>query len=572
MRHVVRALATHHEVDVLVVREPEQAHVERLGGARVLRVPVVEEGLRERVESFRRALRRQIEGAEYDVVHFRDGWSGSLVLEMREQHGYQTVYDAARAPLAEPPLMDLALSSEQTRNEEACLMQADHVLVPTELAQAHVLRLRSKGVHVVPPGVDVDLFDWAEPSPGPPTVLYAGAVEAGRGLRVLFRAMAAVAEVTEARLVIAGRITSATAASLASDAADLGLQDRLELRGEVAHEAMPELIAEATVCIAPAAVEVSAQPMALFPTKILEFMACRRAVIAPRRGSAGMLIEHGVTGLLFQPGDVADLAHKLVSLLHDTEGRQRMADAGYGLVRERHTASAVRRAVRQAYAAMQIHDTRPHHALGAEPAQVAQAAPETTPGAPGLGAQAGTGVDASRAAMDAVLAELDEAERTDQLSVPYPGLPPGSADATEVELMQLQPRSAPAPSPMRDTMPDPGPASSRAVSSVDTFQMPALGLPWGPGAPSGPAASPVPIAVPSAVPRAGRGSGPTPVQTPVQPLGPAQDEQASRDYRSVSGEVEVRAPGPGQTEPDPDEGEAFTAVSVLLGSSKDAGD
>ena len=111
MRHVVRALATHHEVDVLVVREPEQAHVERLGAARILRVPVADEGPRERLESFRRALRRQLEGADYDVVHFRDGWSGSLVLEMREQQGYQTVYDATRAPLAEPPLMDLALSA-----------------------------------------------------------------------------------------------------------------------------------------------------------------------------------------------------------------------------------------------------------------------------------------------------------------------------------------------------------------------------------------------------------------------------------------------------------------------------
>jgi glycosyltransferase involved in cell wall biosynthesis len=536
MRHVVRALAPHHEVDVLVVREPEQAHVERLGSARLLRVPIVEEGLRERVASFRRALRRQVDGADYDVVHFRDGWSGNLVLELREQHGYQTVYDATRAPLAEPPLMDLALSAELTRSEEACLTQADHVLVPTELAQAHVLRLRSKGVYVVPPGVDVDLFDWAEPPPGPPTVLYAGAVEAGRGLRVLLRAMALVAERSDARLVIAGRITNATATSLAGSAAELGLQDRVELRGEVAHEAMPELIAEATVCIAPSAVEVSAQPMALFPTKILEFMACRRAVIAPRRGSAGMLIEHGVSGLLFQPGDVADLAHKILSLLHDPDARRRLAEVGYELVRQRHTASAVRRAVRQAYADMQIRDTRPHRALTEEPEEsAAQVAAE--------------GMAAGIAAMEAALADLGEAERTDQIAVPYPGLPPSGGDVTEVELMQLQPRGEAerVRSPMRDTIPDPGPASKRHSSSLDTFEMPALAS-LGPAAASGAATL---------------GPGPPPG---------ALAEQASRDYRSVSGEVDVRAPAPGWIEPDRDEADSFTAVSVLLGSSKDAGD
>lgn len=540
MRHVVRALAAHHEVDVLVVREPEQAHVERMGSARLLRVPVVEEGLRERVESFRRALRRQVDGADYDVVHFRDAWSGSLVLELREQEGYQTVYDATRAPLAEPPLMDLALSAELTRGEEACLLQADHVLVPTTLAQEHVLRMRSKGVHVVPPGVDIDLFDWAEPPPGPPTVLYAGAVEAGRGLRVLLRAMTLVAERSEARLVIAGRISNATATSLASSAAELGLEDRVELRGEVAHEDMPELIAQAMVCIAPSAVEVSAQPMALFPTKILEFMACRRAVIAPRRGSAGMLIEHGVSGLLFQPGDVADLAHKILSLLHDPDTRRRMAEIGYKLVRERHTASAVRRALRQAYADMQIRDTRPHRALTEEPADAAEAADAA-------GQVDAASMEAGIAAMEAALADLGEAERTDQLSVPYPGLPPGTGDATEVELMQLQPRGGRLP--MRDTIPDPGPASNRHTSSLDTFEMPALALP--------PAAG----AVAAAAPRSGAGSGPS-----------ALSEQASRDYRTVAGEVEVRAPAPGQTEPELDGEESFTAVSVLLGSSKDASD
>jgi hypothetical protein len=156
-------------------------------------------------------------------------------------------------------------------------------------------------------------------------------------------------------------------------------------------------------------------------------------------------------------------------------------------------------------------------------------------------------MEAGIAAMEAALADLNEAERTDQLEVPYPGLPPSGGDATEVELMQLQPRgeAEPVRSPMRDTIPDPGPASKRHSSSLDTFEMPALG-------PPGPAA-----ASDAATP------GPAPS---------AEAEQASRDYRSVSGEVEVRAAASGQTEPDPDEADSFTAVSVLLGSSKDAVD
>jgi glycosyltransferase involved in cell wall biosynthesis len=572
MRHVLRALSRYHEVDVLAVREPDQAHLERMGTARILRVPLAEEGLRPRVEGFRRALRRQIEGADYDVVHFRDGWSGSVVLEMRAQHGYQTVFDATRAPVAEPPLMDLALSAELGRSEETCLAQADHVLVPSTLARDHVLRRRSQGVHIVPVGVDVDLFDWDELPPGPPMLLYAGAVEAGRGLRGLLRAMATVAQRSDATLVIAGRSAPAPARSLVDAAAGLGLADRVELRGEVAHEAMPELIAQATVCVAPSAAELIAQPMAVVPTKILEYMACRRAVVAPRRGTVATVMEHDVSGALFQPGDPTDLAHKLLALLHDPEARERLAGTGYHLVREYYTASAMRRALRRAYAAMQLRDTRPHHALMEFSGEMA-----------GEGSGAASGRAAGPAAAD-----NSEAERTDQIPVPFPGLPalgpegeagalaragqagalaqagePG--DATDIDLAQLLPADR-ARTATRDTVPDfgvardlgavsgvgaapdgeaapdGGAASGRRISSWDTFEMPVL------QAPSRPAAA------------------------ARRPRAAASGRGDDRDYRTVSGEVEVRAPTPRPGAIDLDEEESFKAASVLLGGSKDKGE
>ena len=42
LRHVIRALTPHHSVDLLVVREGDQAYVERQGSVRVLRVPTHE--------------------------------------------------------------------------------------------------------------------------------------------------------------------------------------------------------------------------------------------------------------------------------------------------------------------------------------------------------------------------------------------------------------------------------------------------------------------------------------------------------------------------------------------------
>jgi glycosyltransferase involved in cell wall biosynthesis len=349
MRHVLHALSQHHKVDVLVLRHHDQAYVERQGSARLLRVPVSDDHPRAQVEAFRRALRRQLEGSEYDIVHVRDGWSGIPVLEMRPQLEYSVVFDAARAPLAESPIIDMDLGAELVRAEQACLASADLILAATEAARSVVDRDRQEHVHVVPPGVDVNLFDWDEPDPGPPLILYAGSLEPGRGVRVLLRAMAYVVRQVDARLILAGAMTEDFRASLEGAIVDMGLAGRVDLPGEINHTRMPALIARATVCVAPSAPETRTQPMALYPTKLLEYMACRRAVIAPRRGTTAMLMRSGTHGLLFNPGDPVDLSRNILMLLGDAETRVRLAEGGYQLVRQNHAASATRRSLCKAY-------------------------------------------------------------------------------------------------------------------------------------------------------------------------------------------------------------------------------
>ncbi len=351
MRHIVRALARRHSVDVLVVRHGEQAYVERQGNARILRVPITEEGLRAQVEAFRRALRRQLDGADYDIVHFRDGWTGAAIMEMRERLEYATVFDATRAPIAEPRMMDLELGAEISQYEEACLADADLVLVPHKAAHKYVVQShgRAERVFIVPPGVDVDQFDWDDLPEGKPKVLYCGSIAPGRGVRVLLRAMVYVNQQTEASLILAGHIAPKFQGALQHAISELGLDGRVEMVGELEHYDIPGLIASATVCVAPVAAESRSQPMALFPTKLLEYMACQRPVVAPLRGTAANLIKDGTHGLLFNPADPAHLSLKILKLLGDEDASRRMATAGYRLVRRAHTAAATRRGLRKAY-------------------------------------------------------------------------------------------------------------------------------------------------------------------------------------------------------------------------------
>ena len=84
LRHVVRALAEH-TVDLLVLRDGDQPYVERQGSGRLLRVPTHDADRRGQILAYQRALRRQLDGADYDVVHCRDAWAVAPVLEAAER-------------------------------------------------------------------------------------------------------------------------------------------------------------------------------------------------------------------------------------------------------------------------------------------------------------------------------------------------------------------------------------------------------------------------------------------------------------------------------------------------------
>jgi glycosyltransferase involved in cell wall biosynthesis len=353
LRHVIRSLTPLHSVDLLVVREGDQAYVERQGSVRVLRVPTQEADQRSQIQAFQRALKRQLDGADYDVVHCRDSWSAVTVLESRERLGYAVVYDLSRSPLGETT-GEPELDAQYARDEEACLAAADLVLAPTPSA-VKALQSRGKPDRVVlsPPGVDIDRFDWeASPTGGPPRILYVGTIDPGRGVRVLVRAMAAVVKEIDARLVLAGAMAPRFEQPLRESIRELGLADKVEIVAPVDHDQVPALIASATVCIVPAASDLTPSPTVVFPTKILEYMACRRAIVAPRRETLAHVVENNREALLFEAGDPIDLARKVLRLVGEPLLRERIAQNAYERVRRDFTASATRRALRTAYTAL----------------------------------------------------------------------------------------------------------------------------------------------------------------------------------------------------------------------------
>jgi glycosyltransferase involved in cell wall biosynthesis len=161
--------------------------------------------------------------------------------------------------------------------------------------------------------------------------------------------VAALAEVRDAELHVAGgpdqRALEADpeAARLRRLATELGVEDRLVLRGRVDRAAMPPLLrsADAVVC-AP-----WYEPFGIVP---LEAMACGTPVVATAVGGQIDSVVDGVTGVHVPPRDPPALAEALRELLDHPERRRDLGAAGVRRARERFAHDRVAAATRDVYA------------------------------------------------------------------------------------------------------------------------------------------------------------------------------------------------------------------------------
>ena len=114
------------------------------------------------------------------------------------------------------------------------------------------------------------------------------------------------------------------------DALDLarerGVDDRVEALGE--QDAVTPLLSIADLFLLPSAQES-------FGLSALEAMACGVPVVASRVGGLPEVVEHGATGFLHEPEDIAGMAESGIWLLTDADRHRAFAERGRRLVVER---------------------------------------------------------------------------------------------------------------------------------------------------------------------------------------------------------------------------------------------
>jgi len=74
-----------------------------------------------------------------------------------------------------------------------------------------------------------------------------------------------------------------------------------------------------------------------FPYTIIESFACGVPVVSSRIGGLEELIEDGVTGFFFEPGNVDDLSRKIAKLVENKELLSKMRHNARKLAEERYS-------------------------------------------------------------------------------------------------------------------------------------------------------------------------------------------------------------------------------------------
>ncbi len=319
--NLARSISDRHEVHILSVDRGAPDSLDRLLDGRCR---IVYLGRARTSDTFLYTPRFQVKVgmalAKYcrenriDIIHSHSGHSPQALGQLFTRTPIVTTVHATVRGLVQA----IKLSASQTRADRlACvfaplaaeaelmsLHRANLLMAISEFTRGEVARLYGhdfvKKAQVVGNAVDVELFtptvDWPVDEV---RVLNVGRSSGVKGLDRFLRAMKEL-QSTERNIV------PLVAGSRHVDAAlqDLACQSRARFVGNVPFRKLPELYSSCQLVVVTSLYENS-------PSVILEAMACGRAVLAPAIGGIPEIITNGITGMLYDPSNIKDLARNI---------------------------------------------------------------------------------------------------------------------------------------------------------------------------------------------------------------------------------------------------------------------
>ncbi|MFC3299590.1 glycosyltransferase family 1 protein [Arthrobacter agilis] len=298
-----------------------------------------------------------------DIVHGHFWMSGLAALDAARQcHGAGRDVQVLQTFHALGTVKRRHQGSEDTSPPERLMLEAmvgrsaDRIVATCsdEVFELKAMGVPANRVSIAPCGVDLELFSPHGPVEGrglPHRIVSVGRLVPRKGMDLVIRALRALKDAghddVELLIVGGGGNTSVLeedpeAQRLLSLAAELGVADRVILRGQVSRAEMPALLrsADAVVC-AP-----WYEPFGIVP---LEAMACGAPVVAAAVGGLVDTVVDGKTGLHVPPQDPSAIAGAVAELLADPDWARDLGDNGYRRVRARYSWSRIAADTEKAY-------------------------------------------------------------------------------------------------------------------------------------------------------------------------------------------------------------------------------
>lgn len=176
-------------------------------------------------------------------------------------------------------------------------------------------------IYVIPNGIDFEDIRNVQPhkSTEYPYILYIGGLYKIKGIDILLNAVPKIREkISNPHIYIAG--SGPEEGNLKKLVKELNIEESVKFLGFISEEDKFKFYLSSKIAVVPSRWDS-------LPTTLLEAMACGRSIIASNVGGILEVIEDGENGLLFESGNVEDLADKIIMLLKDEELREEMGKA-----------------------------------------------------------------------------------------------------------------------------------------------------------------------------------------------------------------------------------------------------
>jgi colanic acid biosynthesis glycosyl transferase WcaI len=214
--------------------------------------------------------------------------------------------------------------------------RADQIVVVSPAFKDHIIRswgVPAERISIVENGVETDLFRF---DPAAPLlrkqlqlkdrflICYIGTMGNAHGLETLIDAAVELqTALPAATFLLIGE--GAEKQRIMKLATERGLSN-VQFLGEQPRELIPAYVSAADLCLV--MLKKSELFKTVIPTKLLEYMACERAVIVAVDGQAREIIEEANAGVFVEPENTSALLKAILDLAQDPECRRHMGTSG----------------------------------------------------------------------------------------------------------------------------------------------------------------------------------------------------------------------------------------------------